>query len=132
MGLLSRSSPMLGWQTSQSDRAGWNKRADGTEKGDGWLGQLQRPDGMVSTEISVGLDFGKGETQIPVLVPTLTPDEVRGVLAMNPSAPDFWTSLSPDIRTKVVTFAQGRLAQGKSPFAGPEEYPQNSATPRQP
>ena len=49
----------------------YGKRTDGTKKGPGYFGELKRPDGSVSTEISVGVGFDDGEHEIPTLVPTL-------------------------------------------------------------
>jgi len=45
------------------------------EKGLGYFGKLKRPDGRVSTELSIGLtgpEFNWKETEVPSLVPTLT------------------------------------------------------------
>ena len=56
-------------------------RNDGTKKGRGFLGELKRPDGDVSTEISVGVNIGGREMEIPTLVPTLSQDEVQYLLS---------------------------------------------------
>jgi len=88
----------------------YGKRADGTNKGRGFLGELKTSDGKVATELSIGVEFdGKPEREIPLLVPTLTQDEVDSLLAGN--AP------SDDIIMKAVTHARGRIAEGKSVFA---------------
>lgn len=58
----------------------YGKRADNTEKG-GYFGELKRPDGDVSTELSIGVDYGSGEKEIPTLVPTLTKEEVDHLLS---------------------------------------------------
>ncbi|KKN03162.1 hypothetical protein LCGC14_1110370, partial [marine sediment metagenome] len=53
----------------------YGQRADGTQKGTGFFGELQLPDGGVATEYSVGVQLkskGGKETEIPSLVPTLT------------------------------------------------------------
>ena len=41
---------------------GFGLRADGTKKGSGWLGPLQRPDGRISSEISIGVDIATYST----------------------------------------------------------------------
>lgn len=87
----------------------YGTRVDGTKKGTGYLGELKRPDGSVSTELSVGVDFGAGETEIPLLVPTLTKDEINHLLSGKKE--------TPQIMDKAVKHAIERLKQGKSPFA---------------
>lgn len=92
-------------------------RPDGTPKGSGWLGELPRPVSMdpgktrpgVSTELSVGVDFGNGEQLIPTLVPTLSHPEVQWLLNNQGLPPD-------PIMQKAVDFARQRMRQGLSPF----------------
>lgn len=87
-------------------------RPDLTKKGRGYMGALKRPDGGVSTELSIGVDFGQGETLIPTLVPTLSPDEVNYMLRKPPQDP-----IPRPILDKAVAHARQRLAQKLSPFA---------------
>lgn len=99
----------------QVDRSQWDKRADGSTKGDGFLGVLKRPDGRVSSEISYGTtDVTGKEMDIPLLVPTLTPDEVQYLLKADISKPD---QIPPGIVSKAVAFARQRVAAGKPVFA---------------
>lgn len=91
-------------------------RADGTTKGPGFLGTLKRPDGDVSTELSIGLndpEFGGKETQIPLLVPGLTEQEINYLLSGKEA--------TPAIIQKAKQYALGRISSGKSPFAQPGE-----------
>jgi hypothetical protein len=83
-------------------------REDGTPKGKGWLGELKRPDGKVSTELSLGFDFGGKHVLAPALVPTLTQDEVTYLL--NGGKP------TPEIVNKAAEHAKMRMQQGLSPF----------------
>jgi hypothetical protein len=102
-----------------SDPATWDRRADGSAKGLGFLGLLARPDGRVSSEISYGTtDVDGTERQIPLLVPTLTKDEVRFLLAhdLNDVA-----GIPANIRNKAIAFAKERQAQGLGVFAGQGE-----------
>ena len=84
-------------------------RPDGTPKGKGWLGELKRPDGQVSTELSVQFDDVLGGKPIPLLVPTLQPKEVEYLLKGNRA--------TPEIIQKAVDHANGRAKLGLSPFA---------------
>lgn len=81
-------------------------------KGRGFFGELKTPDGSVATEKSIGIDFGYGETEIPLLVPTLTPDEVQKVLQGKED---------DGIIGKAVEFARARKRAGLPAFALPEE-----------
>ena len=63
-------------------------RPDGTRKGEGYFGVLQRPDGRVSTELSINesenpLLFNEDGSRIlyPALVPGLTQEELEWALA---------------------------------------------------
>ena len=94
---------------------GYGQRQDGTEKGRGFLGELRRPDGNVSTELSIGVNIGGKEIEIPTLVPTLSKKEIQHLL--NGGEP------TPAIIRKAVMHAKERIGSGKSPFAGPEDDP---------
>jgi len=106
-----------------TNSAQWDKRVDGSDKGNGWLGVLRRPDGGVSSEISVGVNIGGKETEIPLMVPSLTKSEVTTLLSSDPKDPNFFSKLPPSIKQKAVSFARDRIAQGQSPFASPNESP---------
>lgn len=97
-------------------------RADGTRKGSGFLGELQRPDGKVSTELSIGVDWGEGEKNIPTLVPTLNETEKKYLL--NTPEKDLFTAnptLFKSIENKAVDHAKKRIAEGKNVFAENED-----------
>jgi len=86
-------------------------RGDGTPKGLGFFGLLKRPDGKVSTELSIGVDFGDGEMLIPSLVPTLTKKEIDSLLKMKRGEMP-----SKAIMDKAVAHAIERMQGGQSPF----------------
>lgn len=98
-------------------------RPDGTPKGTGFLGVLQRSDGGVMTEYSIAdsenpkLRGPKGEyLDYPTLVPTLTREEVRTVLGLKEGQP-----VPESIKQKAEAHALARIDAGKSPFAQPGE-----------
>ncbi len=97
-------------------------RADGTPKGEGFLGAQPRTDGGVSSEISVGVNLDGREVEIPTMVPTLTDPERQWLLSNDISDPH---KIPPSIMDKAVSHARGRLAKGLSPFAEPG-YPSGS------
>ncbi len=98
------------------ERRDGNLRKDGTEKGPGFLGVLKRPDGKVSSEISVSTSdlMGKDgkEVLFPTLVPTLTKEEVDFLLSSDLEK----TEIPDSIFLKAFDHARGRIKQGKSPF----------------
>lgn len=92
---------------------GYGNRLDGTPKGMGYFGELKRPDGKVSTELSVGVNLDGQEHEIPLLVPTLSREEIDHLLKDGEP--------TPEIMNKAVEFARQRMQQGRSPFAGEGE-----------
>lgn len=101
---------------SQLDASQWDKRVNGSQKGNGFLGALVRPDGGVSSEISMSTDDFGGQ-EFPTVVPTLAPEEVRFLLNMNVGR----DKVPSSIISKAVAFARQRQAQGKPLFAQPGE-----------
>ena len=100
-----------------ADSADYGTRADGTPKGDGYFGKLKRPDGRVSTEISMGVNFDGKETEIPTLVPGLDKNE-RNYLLNSKLSPEMWnTPTGKNIAQKAVGHARMRMDKGLSPFA---------------
>jgi hypothetical protein len=87
----------------------YGKRADGSPKGLGFFGELKRPDGYTSTELSIGVNMNGKETEIPLLVPTLTREEVDYLLRGGEP--------TPTLVDKAVGFAQQRMKAGKPFFA---------------
>ena len=91
----------------------YGKRTDGSKKGDGYFGALKRPDGAVSTELSVGVNLDGEEREIPLLVPTLTKGEIDHLLSGK--AP------TKEIIRKSVEHARARLSNKQDPYAGAGE-----------
>lgn len=90
------------------DTKKYGSREDGTPKGPGWLGELKTPRGDVATEISVGVNIDGKETEIPLLVPTLSEKEIQHLLGGGKP--------TEEIMSKAVTHARKRIAAGQSPF----------------
>ncbi len=90
-------------------------RPDGSKKGRGFFGELKRPDGNVSTELSVGVGFDDQDMEIPTLVPTLTRSEINHLI--NGGEPN------DAIVRKAVQHARSRIASGKGVFAGDDDEP---------
>jgi len=100
----------------QPEPQDYGKRPDGSAKGNGFLGPLTRPDGKVSTEISIRVNIDDKEIEIPTLVPTLTLPEINALLALKDGEQP-----PADIVKKAVAYARKRIAAGKPVFATPEE-----------
>jgi hypothetical protein len=103
-----------------------NLRPDNTVKGTGFLGVIPRLDNPkdVSTELSIGIDWGSGEKLIPTMVPTLDDNELKYLLS---TPADKLNSVNPDlnksITRKAVEFAKERESKGLPFFAQPDESP---------
>lgn len=91
----------------------WGNREDGTPKGPGFLGTLQRPDGGVSTELSIDVEFDGKKHLIPSLVPGLDKGEVDHLLKGGRP--------TKEIVDKAVDHARRRKAVGRSPFMENDE-----------
>jgi hypothetical protein len=96
-------------KNSGPTRPSYGNRPDGTPKGKGYFGELRRPDGKVSTELSVGINVDGEDFDIPLLVPTLSKDEIDFLL--RGGVP------TKGIMDKAVKHALERKKQGLSPFA---------------
>ncbi len=92
---------------------GFGQRPDGSFKGPGFFGVLERPDGGVSTELSIGVEIDGKEHEIPTLVPNLSHEEIDYLLA--------GYEPTEEIVTKAVDHARGRIDSGKSPFYGSDD-----------
>lgn len=99
----------------------YGNRPDGSPKGEGFFGLLKRPDGDVSTEISVGVGIDGKEIEIPLIVPTLTKKELDYLLSADLKSKSFFNNMPPSIVDKAYDHAQTRMKSGMSPFAGPDE-----------
>lgn len=99
----------------------YGNRPDGAPKGKGFFGELKRPSGGVSTEISIGVGIRGKETTIPLIVPTLSRDELNYLLKVDPKSKTFYDKMPKSIIEKAVDHASMRMEAGKSPFADPDE-----------
>lgn len=99
----------------------YGNRPDGTKKGTGFFGEIKRPDGNVMTEISIGVGLNGKETNIPLIVPTLTKQEMDYLLKNDPKSKTFMNKMPPSIIDKAVDHAVMRMKEGKSPFVGADE-----------
>jgi len=90
-------------------------RADGSKKSTGFLGVHKRFDDpkQVSSEISIGVDWGDGEKEIPTMVPTINQTELQYLLSV---PPDKMQSENPklmkSITEKAIKHARERESKG--------------------
>ena len=94
----------------------FGERADKTKKGTGYFGVINRPDGKVSTEISVSFDDVLGGKEIPLIVPTLTSSELKYLIENDVDSPTFMEKMPRSIIDKAADHAILRDKQHKSPF----------------
>jgi hypothetical protein len=98
--------------------ASYGKRVDGTWKGSGWLGELKMQDGSdnVATELSAGYEVDGKERLMPLIVPTLSKDELDVLLRGEKP--------TKEIFDKAYDHGLGQIKAGKSPFANDGEDPE--------
>ena len=86
-------------------------------KGLGYFGALANPAGGVSTELSSEFEHNGQTIEHPLLVPTLTRDEIGHLLGGGEP--------TQAIYDKARAFALQRIGNGFNPFAGPTDlrYP---------
>lgn len=104
-------------QDMASARENFGERSGGGKKGSGFFGPLKRPDGSVSTEISIGVNIDGKEREIPLIVPGLSAAELKYLLNNDPDDDDFMDRMPETIINKAVDHAASRIKQNKSPFA---------------
>lgn len=95
----------------QTRVASYGTRKDGSPKGPGFFGELARTDDResYSTELATTFSFDGKPVLAPVLVPTLTAEEIAHLVdGGQPTA---------SIAKKAASHARERLRAGKSPFA---------------
>ena len=97
------------YSSEDEDADGYGLRPDGTPKGQGWLGPLPMTDGSgkTATELTIGVD----DEDIPLLVPTLTQEEIDHLLSGG--------SPTREIVDKAVGFAHERRQKGLSVYVDP-------------
>lgn len=80
-------------------------------KGMGWLGVKQRTDdpNQISSELSMTFNHRGKDVDIPLMVPTLTPEEVQHLLRGGQP--------TREIADKAYRFGSERIDNGLSPFA---------------
>lgn len=129
--------PVTEYPMMQAQNGGWlskyqnheNLRADGTKKGTGYFGVLNRPDGGVSTEISIGVNINGKEVEIPTMVPTLTKEELDYLLTNPVDKEDLLdTPIGQSIGNKAVEYSKQRMNKGLNPFY--QEGEERSGLPR--
>ena len=112
------------------DQSKWEKRADGSTKGSGYLGVLKRPDGAVSSEISVSTDLkdekGK-EIEFPTMVPTLSQKQLDWLMTNDPAK----NKIPRDIVSTAEAYARQRLSEGQSVWATDADRLAAKTTPKQ-
>lgn len=103
--------------SSKERVASYGKRPDGTPKGTGFFGEIPHPTkpGVFSTELTIGVHIDGKPQNIPLIVPTLTREELNAVMIGKED---------DRIVQKAVDHAKQRLKQGRSPYAEQNEvYP---------
>ena len=97
-------------------------RPDGTEKDPtGFLGPIRNNvTGEIMSEVSMGIGPKDNQTLIPLLVPTLTEEEIETL--QNMKLKGNVANIPQSIKDKAVRHAQEREEKGLSPFYGSDDF----------
>jgi len=92
--------------------------SQGTVKRKGYFGEIPTNNDSMMTEYSSAFEVGGKTVSYPLVVPTLTADELNLLRLTG--------EVTPAIQQKAQQYALGRLARGQDPFATTQElrYPQ--------
>ena len=100
--------------TSNEGLAPFGVRHSGDSvKGKGWLGAIPNKQGDISTELSAEMQINGKTIEYPLLVPTLTKEEVDYLVSGEPPTQELYD--------KAESWALSRIKKGKSPFIEQEE-----------
>jgi len=91
--------------------APYGYRQNGTPKGRGWMGELQRPDGYVSTELSIGTEIDGVPQDVPLITPNQGFRDMNQLLSQQPGAP-----LPRGMAGKAIDHAITQMKRGRSPY----------------
>lgn len=114
--LTQRMPESIGMYRGRPDYGYGNRWGSEDPKQQGYFGEVSRPDGHISGEISIGTDLG----EVPTMVPGLTADELEWLLQSDPSAPKAFKSagkMPESIVQKAYDHAAMRRLNGLDPFA---------------
>ena len=90
------------------EKPNYGDRVDGSKKGGGFFGEIKRPDGKVSTELSVGFEIDGKEVLMPAMVPTLTKKELDHLISGG--------EMTDEIADKAYKHGLKRMKAKKSTF----------------
>ena len=103
---------LVGQLTNSEDVSVDMLRQDGSQKSkQGWLGPVQRDDGLTMTEYSIGVEIDGNEIDMPTMVPTLTKEEIETLRTL----PD-GENVPQTIVEKAIDHAIMQKTKGNSPF----------------
>ena len=103
-------------QMVNDQKPSYGNRPDGTQKGTGYLGEIQRPDGTVMTEITAGVNIKGKEIDIPLITPKASKDDLEYLKKADPKSKDFYTKMPKGLMDRAVDHAVGRMKTGKSVY----------------
>jgi hypothetical protein len=100
-------------KVTEAERASWGKRPSGEPKDEGYFGPLTTKSGKTMTELTASSRIAGQETEYPLIVPTLTREELEHLL--------YEKTPTKEIERKAKEWAINRIGEGLSPFWTPGE-----------
>lgn len=91
------------------DDKNYGKRNDGSDKGSGWLGEIKQTNDKFATELTYDYDTPYGRFSMPLIVPTLTENEIESIrMGEQPTE---------EMHKKAFKHGLNRILQWKSPYS---------------
>lgn len=97
------------------EMADWGDRPDGTPKNAGWRGIIPLPNGDVMTEVTIGVEIDGVETDIPLIVPSTTDDDLNIIASLAMGLIDV-SEIPQEIEDLAITWAEYRISENLSPY----------------
>lgn len=104
-------------QATLKSMPNYGKRPDGTNKGRGYLGEIKRPDGMIMTEVTTGVEIDGKEVDIPIITKYSTKEDIEYIKNADIKGKDFYKNMPAGLMDRAVKHAMDRKKAGKPIYA---------------
>lgn len=94
----------------------YGNRPDGSPKGTGWLGEIQRPDGTVMTEVTAGVNIGGKDVDIPLITPRATKGDIEYLKNADVKGENFYKDMPAGLMDRAVGHAVDQMKNKKSVY----------------
>lgn len=94
----------------------YGNRPNGSAKGTGWMGEIQRPDGTVMTEVTTGVNIDGKEVDIPLITPRATKGDLEYLKKADIKGKNFYKDMPEGLLDRAVDHAVDQMKNKKSVY----------------